>query len=49
MNNDDNAEPIELSVIHFLNEIIPEFKDKDLEDAYLEEQILNMFKEEGTK
>ena len=43
----DNSKPIVIPVVDFLDETIPEFEDKDLEDAYLEEQLLNMFKEEN--
>ena len=45
----DNSKPIVIPVVEFLNETIPEFEDKDLEDAYLEEQLLKMFIEEEPK
>ena len=38
----DNAKPVVIPVVEFLDETIPEFEDKDLEDAYLEEQLLNI-------
>ena len=45
----DNSKPIVIPVVEFLDETIPEFEDKDLEDAYLEEQLLKMFIEEEPK